>query len=197
MKTIIYDCEILKAVPSQFSYCEKGIKYCSGWKDHARMGISVMAVYDYTEDRYRVFCEDNKDEFATLCASRDLFVGFNSIPFDNALLAATPGWFCPPEEKCYDLLRETWIAAGLEPAYAKKTHGGFGLAAMSETSFGKSKTGNGALAPVEWQRGKVGNVVDYCLNDVWLTKRLFDAALAGTPIINPKDQSTLTLRKPE
>ena len=35
VQAIVYDCEILKAVPSQFSYCEKGIKYCSGWRDHA------------------------------------------------------------------------------------------------------------------------------------------------------------------
>lgn len=197
MRAIVYDCEILKAVPSQFSYCEKGIKYCSGWSDHARMGISTMAVYDYVDDCYHVFCEDNKDDFATLCSNRDLFVGFNSIPFDNALIAATEGWQLPPEGKCYDLLREVWAACGLGPKFEKKTHGGFGLAALCEANFGKSKTGNGAIAPVEWQRGKIGNVINYCLNDVWLTKRLFDAAIAGSPLINPKDKTELILRRPE
>lgn len=196
MNAIIYDIEILRAVPSQYSYCEKGIKYCSGWSDHARMGISVIGVYDYLEDRARVFTDDNKGEFAELVKRAPLCVGFNSIPFDNAVIAATNGWAMPEESICYDLLREIWAAAGLAPEFAKKTHGGYGLDAVCEKNFGAKKSGNGALAPVLWQKGQIGEVIDYCLNDVRLTKKLFDLVIAGAPVISPKDDSTLTLRSP-
>lgn len=197
MNTIIYDIEIAKAIPSPNSYCEKGIKYCGGWSDHARMGISVIGVYDYEEDRFRVFCEDNKASFMELLDKRGpLCVGFNNIPFDNAVISATAGWNAPNDSMCYDLLREIWIASGLEPTFNRKTHGGVGLDAVCEKNFGAKKSGNGALAPVLWQRGNIGEVIDYCMNDIRLTKQLFDHVLAGKPVISPKDGRELTLRIP-
>lgn len=196
INAIIYDLEILKAIPSPNSYCEKGIKYCGGWSDHARMGISVMGVYDYAEDRYRTFCEDNKAEFAALLQREPMCIGFNNIPFDNAVIAATAGWQAPIEAQCYDLLRETWLAAGLGATFSRKTHGGYGLDAMCEKNFGTKKSGNGALAPVAWQKGNYGEVIDYCLNDVRLTKQLFDAAFHDKPLLDPKTGGTLHLRCP-
>jgi len=196
---IIYDCEIIKAIPNRDGSQVDGIAYCDGWRDFANMGISVIGVYDYAEDRYRVFCADNAVEFTKLCTARDLCVGFNNIPFDNALIRATPGWNAPGDLKCYDLLREVWIAAGLGPEFNFKTHGGYGLDAVCEANFGTKKSGNGAFAPVLWQQGKIGEVIDYCLNDVRLTKQLFDAALDRMPLVNPKSEQGgghLILREP-
>jgi hypothetical protein len=31
---------------------------------------------------------------------------------------------------------------------------------------------DGALAPEKWQRGRFGEVIDYCMKDVFLTARL-------------------------
>lgn len=193
---LIYDCEIIKAIPNRDGSKLDGIEYCAGWRDFSNMGISVIGAYDYVEDRTRVFCEDNADEFALLMGQRDLWVGFNNIPFDNALIRAA--WdFVIDDGQCYDLLRETWAAAGLGSEFNFKTHGGYGLDAVCEANFGTKKSGNGAFAPVLWQQGKVGEVIDYCLNDIRLTKQLMDAALAGTPIKNPKKQTqSLLLRKP-
>ena len=196
MNIIIYDCEIVKAIPNRDGSKLEGIEYCAGWRDFANMGVSVTGVYDYVEGRYRVFCEDNRAEFEKLIAERDLFVGFNSIPFDNALLAASPFWPVPPASQCYDLLREIWAAADLGPKFDFMTHGGYGLDAVCLKNFGTRKSGDGALAPMLWQQGKIGAVIDYCLNDIFLTKQLFDAAICGLPILSPKDGKPLTLRDP-
>jgi hypothetical protein len=193
---LIYDCEIVKAIPNRDGSTIDGIEYCAGWRDFENMGISVIGVYDYVEDRARVFCADNAEEFAVLWRGRDLCIGFNSIPFDNELIDATPGWASPLECDCYDLLREIWAAVGLGPEFNFKTHGGYGLDAVCEANFGTRKSGSGAFAPVLWQQGKIGEVIDYCLNDVHLTKQLFDAVLAGTPIKNPKGGPDLIVRKP-
>lgn len=196
MNALIYDIEILKAIPSPYSHCEKGIKYCSGWSDHARMGISVIGAYDYLEGRTRVFCADNFPAFIDRAQQPGtLLVGFNSIPFDNAVIAATLGASFE-ETQCYDLLREIWIAAGLSPTFERGTHGGYGLDAVCAKNFGTQKSGNGALAPVLWQKGQIGEVIDYCLNDIRLTKQLFDRALDGGALISPKTEAVLTLRKP-
>ena len=194
MNTIIYDLEIVSAIPNKDGSRLDGIEYCSGWHDHASMGISVLGVYDYAEDRYRVFCGDNKEAFASMMKGA-LCVGFNNIPFDNAVLSATAGWESPKEEQCYDLLRETWIASGLGPDFTYPDHAGYGLDAVCEANFGLKKSGSGAQAPYDWQCGNFGTVIDYCLNDVLLTKRLFDAVLRGDYIKSPKG-GTLTLRYP-
>jgi len=192
---IIYDLEILKAIPDRKEEPEVGIEYCEGWKDHANMGITVLGVYDYLEDRYRVFLDDNKEEFAKLLDSRGpLCVGFNSIPFDNAVLTNTPGWAVPI--RCYDLLKEIWASLKLQSAFNVGIHGGLGLEAMCEANFGTKKSGNGALAPILWQRKQFGNVISYCLNDCSLTKQLMDRVLAGHPLINPKGGKPLLLRNP-
>lgn len=159
------------------------------------MGISVIGVYDYLTDRYRVFLEDNFQEFQKLVAERDCVIGFNSNAFDNLLCEANGLWI--PSEKSYDLLVEVWRAAGLGPAFSPRTHGGFGLEACSYANFGTAKTGNGALAPIDWQQGRRGNVIDYCLNDVKLTKDLVDKVINAGYLVDPRDgHSLLTMRKP-
>ena len=200
MNALIYDIEIVNAIPERNGEPEADIKYCAGWHDHAGMGISVLGAYDYAEDRYRVFCQDNLHEFAAAMEKAEVIVGFNNAAFDNAVIRAAwaPLVILPEnwEAKTYDLLRETWIAAGLAPAFNFKTHGGYGLDAICKKNFGTKKSGNGALAPKMWQRGLIGGVFDYCLNDVRLTKQLFDKVLADGKIISPKDGAVLEIRKP-
>ena len=194
---LVYDCEIVKAIPSRDTGALEGIEYCAGWHDHANMGISVIGAYDYDTGRYRVFCADNFGEFEDLAHATDLLVGFNNVGFDDKLIGAS-GLHASPSTPRYDLLAESWVAAGLAPTWQSfDTHGGFGLDAICSATFARTKTGHGALAPVDWQRGRVGSVIDYCLADVWLTKQLFDLALAGKPIINPKTGEPMTLREPK
>jgi hypothetical protein len=118
MKTtniIIYDLEILRAIPDRNGRRDEGIEYCEGWHDHANMGITVLGVFDYAEDRYRVFCLDNNQEFTNLVSERrPLCVGFNNIRFDNAVLSATHGWHPPPRRNamtCYARYgpRPAWV----------------------------------------------------------------------------------------
>lgn len=196
---LVYDIEIVNAIPDKTGARDPGFDYCEGWHDHANMGISVIGAYDYFEDRYRVFCWDNFDEFFTLAAARAPLVTFNGIGFDDKVIACQPGCLGTflPDAVRYDLLREIWVAAGLSPTFGGKSHGGFGLDAMAYENFGTRKTGNGALAPMLWQRGQIGKVVDYCLNDVLLTKMLYDRVLAGLWLRNPKTGTKLTMRNPE
>lgn len=197
MRALIYDIEIAKAIPGRNGERQAGVEYCEGWKDHANMGIACIGAWDYVEDRARVFTMGNIADFLDLCDDRDLLVGFNSIPFDNAVIAATLDRPPLEESRCYDLLREIWAGAGLAPEFDFKTHGGYGLDAVCEANFGTKKTGNGALAPVDWQRGEYGRVIDYCLNDIKLTKQLFDRAMGDGHIKCPKTGNRIMLRVPQ
>lgn len=181
---IIYDCEIVKAIQSNNETSIEGIEYCEGWRDFENMGISIIGAYDYKTFRYRVFAKDNFQEFQDLVDSTDLVIGFNSIAFDNQLCAAH-GIYVHDSES-YDLLVEIWKAAGLGDEFKYPSHVGFSLDACAQANYGLGKTGHGALAPVDWQRGNIGRVVDYCLNDVYLTKRLVDKIITEGRIWDPR-----------
>ena len=182
---IIYDCEIVKGVDKHPEDRIDDIEYCDGWRDFEGMGISVICAYDYAEERHRVFCRDNFDAFQQLIDCTDIVIGFNSLAFDNPLCRANG--INIPDEKSYDLLVEVWKAAGLAPEFEYPSHIGYGLDACAEVNFGIRKSGNGAMAPVCWQRGQIGEVIDYCLNDIRLTKALIDVAIEEGGFLNPKD----------
>jgi hypothetical protein len=192
---LIYDIEIKKAILGKGEKPVEGVEYCEGWGDHEGMGVSCVCCYDYTADRYRVFCEDNMQDFALLVDSHDTIVGFNNINFDNKVLAHASS---DPEEnlmylltKSYDILAEIRLAGG----------GWCGLDAMVKANglanglaFGK--TGNGAMAPVWYQAGRIGKLVDYCMADVWLTKKLLDMIISGETLYSSKTGKTLNIAKP-
>lgn len=192
---MIYDCEIIKAIPSTKEPKIDGVEYCEGWKDYANMGVSVIGVYDYVSGRYGVFLEDNIEGFRKLIKMRDVLVGFNSIGFDNQLLAANDVTI--PKDKCYDLLAEIWKAAKLAPKFNWKTHGGYGLNAVATANIGAKKTGYGGSIPIDWQQGRIGRVINYCLHDVWLTKGVLDLVIENGEIKNPKLAGVLKMEKPQ
>lgn len=199
---IIYDCEIVKCIPPRnFSDMDPELEYCSGWEDFPNMGISVICAYDYTTNEYRVFLEDNFDMFASLVLSHDRIVGFNSARFDNKLIEGS-GLFDDTvihklKRNTYDILREIWIALDLDPDnFHPRSHGGLGLDKVCRSNIDMEKRGHGALAPELWQKGKIGEVIDYCLGDVKLTKELLDLISDKGEIINPKNNLLLTVRRP-
>lgn len=183
MEAIVYDTEIVRCIPPVIPEFA-GLQYCRGWTDYAGMGISVIGAYDYAEDRYRIFLQDNLEEFQKLLDKTELVVGYNTLRFDNPLLAAHG--LTVPDGKNFDLLARLRAVAG-----AAK---GLNLNSLAEANFGAGKTDSGALAPVKFQLGERGAVFDYCLADVWLTKRLFDKVLREEPIIDPRTGGHITLR---
>ena len=176
---LYYDIEIAKAIPDKKTPIEPGIEYCAGWGDHANMGIACICAYDAGEGRNRVFTFSTFGQFVEL-ASRRRVVGFNSLRFDdivcgfnNLLLVTT-----------YDLLREMWRAAGLNPDKCGGDKKGYGLDATAKANGLTGKTGYGGTDPIDWQRGMYGSVIDYCLDDVRLLRRLVEGVYMRNGQIN-------------
>jgi hypothetical protein len=184
---IVYDLEIIKAIPTKEPQIE-GIEYCGGWQDHANMGVSVIGAYDFAEDRYRVFTKDNWTEFEQLVFLNPIVAGFNSIRFDNPVLKAC-GIVDIWEEKSYDLLQEIYKSLG-------KRVSGYGLDKIAKANGLSGKTGNGALAPVDWQRGNIGTVCDYCLQDVAITAKLIKQVISEGELIDPVTGYLIKVRSP-
>lgn len=211
MKILVYDCEIIKAVPIAYKNEAKieGIEYCEGWHDHTNMGISVIGTYNNWNKEQIAFVnyeamhmgypsmEDLKlktiKHFQDLLNECDILVGFNSIRFDNLLIEAN-GFTIPTHIKQYDILQEMWQAAGLGPDFTFPYHAGYSLKQTCKVNDLPSKSGDGVNAAIDWQRGKYEKVIRYCLNDVMITTELL-RKIQGSDgwIVNPKNK--LKLRK--
>jgi len=167
---IIIDVEIKKAILGRGEEPIPGIEYCGGWRDFAGMGIACVATYDIYTHLSRVFLEEDLPELQQYIAEEPT-AGFNTRRFDLPLLHEHG--VDVDQTLHYDELEQIWIAQGFNPdKFYPKTHGGWGLDAVCKETLRIAKTGHGALAPVWWQQGRRGKVIDYCLNDVWMEGQL-------------------------
>lgn len=193
MDYLIYDCEIIRCIPTNEPR-DSSFEYCEGWSDFEEMGISVIGCYWSDSDEYD--CWENgywgrNDIYQFLTGDEPLpyVIGFNSKSFDDNLLKAHGVDIATD----YDLLEEVRIAAGFGRDYQSVPKGfSYALGKLGEAN-GFPKTGSGELAPQLWQRGERQAVIDYCLNDVRITKALLDLGLAGE-LIDPNTGNKLQLR---
>lgn len=175
MKLVVYDCEIKNAILSKGAgeIPVPGIQYAQGWGDYLGMGISVICAYVW-EAGYRVFLADNFQAFKELAEDPEtLLVGFNNRAFDDKLIQAVLR-VTLPERRSWDLLRAVRVARGGSPAIGSPN-----LDSLCKANFLPGKSGSGALAPVLWQQGRIGQVIDYALNDVIQTKKLIELVIGG------------------
>lgn len=183
MKALFYDLEIENCIPQKQKrgqpepVRESGLKYCKGWSDHFGMGLSCLGVYTNTDSEARVFDKHTLWEFFKLCEGADLLVSYNGVHFDNKVISAHGVAAVAWQHKCFDLR-----VALLQAAPDLRFKPGYKLGQICERTLGVGKTGEGALAPVLWQQGRYAEVMDYCLKDTNLVRRLFQHCLEGRPI---------------
>lgn len=194
-KILIYDCEIIKAIRDPKKVDLAHIEYCNGWDDYENMGISVIGVNFIGDVGDRVFNYNVNSPyyldikgFQLGLDGADVLVGFNNQGFDDKLIKAN-GFVIPETTVNYDLLAEIWEGAGLGREFVYPTHAGFGLDAICKANGLGEKSGDGANAAVLWQKGKHQEVIDYCENDIKLTRKLFDLIQEKGEIKDPRENN--------
>lgn len=136
-----------------------------GAENRALLGVSVVGVYDYASDRFLTFREERFSELSELLRGADEIVGFNLIGFDWPVLAAELGdWVT--ELPTLDLLIEAQKALGRR----------ISLDALAQATLGGSKLGSGLDALEYYRAGDWERLERYCLEDVKLTRDLYDYA---------------------
>lgn len=178
MKILVWDLEI-----------EKPVGEIEGGWDAVRQGaagISALVIYDSETGRYHIY--DKHDLLAAVdhLNTADLAVGFNSIAFDSEVVFGVTGEYirCPQ----YDILHEIWKALP-----SRQT--GFKLDDVAMRTIGAGKNSNGEFATALVKAGRWGRLFDYCLNDVHLTKELFNFIVQQGYVKAP-DGSELYLQEP-
>ena len=164
---VVYDLEIKNVIDG------KNVT----WGDHHKMGISVGCCFDFREYTFKIFMDDNMPLLVErLNQEGTLIVAFNNINFDNKLLRKDPllvekGIVLKPDSelKQYDMLLESRKAFNVG-MYEK----GFKLDDHLKHMNLPLKTDDGANAPILYQQGKIGELTNYCLQDVIREKMMFD-----------------------
>ena len=152
--------EIVLDIETQNTFQEVGAY------DHRKLKISVIGVYFYEDDTYRCFEES---EFAGLwprLERADRIIGYNTKAFD---LPVMNNYYAGDLRKLpqLDILEEI------------EKHLGFRLKLddVAAASLGHRKSGHGLQAVEWWRNGDRERVKQYCLNDVRLTKELYEYGL--------------------
>jgi DEAD/DEAH box helicase domain-containing protein len=138
-----------------------------GSSDPAALDISVATFYDSGTDKYSTFTIDELDQAWPIVEQADALVGYNSNHFDIPLLNKYyPGDLS--HIKSIDLLESIRQSLGRR----------LRLDSVAEATVGAKKSAHGLQAVRWWKEGKIDEIKKYCEQDVRVTKKVFDYALA-------------------
>lgn len=187
IEAIVYDVEIVAAIPVAGEVRDPELHYCNGWQDYEGMGLSVVTAYDFVDRQYQVYLLDNLHEFKTLVNSRRCLIGFNNDRFDNSVLRAND--FYIPPEKSWD----NWKAIIERQNPGERS--GFALKDLLLANDMPAKTGLGSEAPKLAQTGKWGKLINYCLGDTSKQVQVLRLSCSGL-LRNPKTTGYLEITPP-
>lgn len=140
----------------------------AGSNDPRDLEISVVCTYDSETGEYKSFLQEDFHKLWPILESADMLVTFNGDHFDIPLLDKYyPGNLLTI--KSLDLLKEIRNSLGRR----------IKLDSIAEATLGKNKIAHGLEAITWWREGKIDQIIKYCLEDVKITKEVYEYALAN------------------
>lgn len=133
------------------------------FNDPRRLGITVAVVYDYTDNKGKVFFEKDIHKLYPIIENASYIIGYNVKSFDmNVLQGYYPGNV--EHFAVFDIMDDIREKIGRRLA----------LNDLIFATLGKKKTGHGLMAIEYAKEGKWDELRQYCLDDVMLTKEIFE-----------------------
>ncbi len=137
-----------------------------GKNDPSLLDLSLVGVYDSETNKYTSYLEEELNQLWPIIEKADMLIGYNSDHFDIPLLNKYyPGDLT--KIKSLDILKEIKDASGRR----------FKLDHIAEGTLGINKSGHGLQAITWWKQGEIEKIRQYCLDDVKITKKIYDYAL--------------------
>lgn len=137
-----------------------------GKADPALLDISLVGVYDYETDQYTSYLVEDLPKLWPLLENADQLITFNGDHFDIPLLNK---YYHGDLSKIrsLDLLVEVHRSLGRR----------IGLGNIASATLGIGKSSNGLQAVEWWKKGDIESIRKYCLQDVRVTKEVYEYAL--------------------
>lgn len=143
-----------------------------GSADPTLLDISIVGIHDSETDKYSTFLQEELNQLWPILERADMLIGFTSEHFDLPLLNKYyPGDLS--RIKHLDILKE------IKTSYGRRMK----LDQLAEGTLGKKKSGHGFDAIKWWRQGEIDKIRTYCIDDVRITKELYDYARANNKLI--------------
>lgn len=128
----------------------------------ARLGISVVGIYDFKTGKLSAFYENKVHKLFPILESASYIVGFNIDAFDFKVLQSYyPGDIS--KLSTFDMLEDVRVRIGRR----------ISLNDIAVATLDKGKSGHGLQAIELYKEGKLDELRQYCLDDVTLTRDIF------------------------
>jgi len=165
MKKIVFDIETKQAIPP-------------GWPDNhvEKLEISLVGIYDYNANTYEGFLEEDFSRLWDILDKTDMLISYNGDHFDIPLLNEyykKAGRGDLTKIRSLDLLKE------IKNCYGRRMK----LDQVAEGTFGIGKSNNGLDAVIWWEQGEIEKIRKYCLDDVRITKEVYEYALKNKKLL--------------
>ena len=137
-----------------------------GSNDATDLDLSVVCIHDSETGEYSSYTQEQLSDLWPILEKTDILVGYNSDHFDVPLLNK----YCPNDLnkiKSLDLLKEIRASLGRR----------IKLDDVAKATLGESKSADGLLAVKWWREGQHQKVIDYCIQDVKVTRDVYDYAI--------------------
>ena len=164
MKKIVFDIET------------KNIFQDVGSNNPADLDISVVGLYDYETNKYESFTQEEFDRMWPYFQKADTLITFFGEHFDIPLLNKYYKKACLGDLtkiRSLDVLKE------IKTQFGRRMK----LDQIAEGTFGINKSGHGLDAVMWWKTGKIDEIRRYCLDDVRITKDVYEFALKNKKLM--------------
>lgn len=151
---------------------QKSFEEVGGRGKNHLLKVSVCGIYDYSRDVFEIYEEHELPRLASLLQSADQIIGFNIKNFDYEVLQPYLN-FSIHQIPAYDILEE------IEKVIGHKIR----LEAVAQATLGSGKSGNGLEALLYYKNGKMDQLKKYCLDDVRVTKQVYEHAFKNQKVL--------------
>jgi len=140
----------------------RSAKEVGGWNRAERMGVSCAVLYDSESDKFFTFFQEDMEKLCQHLEKLDLVIGFNIIHFDYKVLSGLSP-FDFHGLPTLDLLMEVHKILGYR----------LSLDHLAQQTLGCKKSADGLAALEWWKQGKIEKIIEYCTQDVRVTRDLY------------------------
>ena len=156
---------------------QQAVQEVGGWENIHLLKISVACAYDSQTDKWLSFTEDQIPKLNELCEQR-LVIGYNVRGFDLPVMA-TYG-LNVNDLDIFDIMYD--LETLTRQRFLK-------LQYVAQGTLGTGKSADGLQAIEWWKKGEVQKIIDYCMQDVKVTRDIFEHGRKNGSVIIQRSES--------
>ena len=142
---------------------QKSAEDVDGWGNIHLMGLAVGVVWDSIEQKYFSYLENEAPKLVEKLRTANLVVGFNVKKFDYGVLQPYAD-FDLHEITTFDMLDDIKF----------KLNHRLSLNHLAENTLNSKKSADGLISLQWYKEGEIDKIVEYCQQDVKVTRDLFE-----------------------